>query len=458
MTEQAQKFKNTVQQVVSNEDIKTAINEHTNTYEQAVGRAKGQYERLDLAKQRAAKIRRYALDDLEKYLKDFESNFQKNGGEIIWAVNAQEAIKAVSDIVDKHSIKRVVKSKSMVSQEIDLLTHLHKMGVDTVDTEMEDYLMHLAGLKPSHFTSSAYEHKAAEFAKILSEKYDFKADASEEEIAAFVKGKLRPKFFQADMGISTADFLIANQGAISISENEGNAVFGASFPRVHLAISSIDKVIPDVNDLDLLWSLKSTFSHGQDVQTYNHIISGPRKPKEQDGPDKMYLILIDNGRSKVLNTEFQREALSCISCGACSNICPVVQTIGDSSYQTSYTGPIGSVLAPLMLGQEAYDHLNYACTLCGLCTDECPVEIPIHELLLYNRKDAVSSDVSNADMAAFMHTYKRMTKSRWMLDLPGAGIKKLMLNMKIKRNWGPQRQVPKPAKKSFNKQWKEAHK
>ena len=455
MTENHRKFYNASLKVGFDQDHRDKIEHQISQYNAAVKIGKQQYERLDLAKQRAAKIKRNVLDELEKNLKEFEGNFLKNGGEIIWAENTEEAIDAVVELVNKHSIKRVVKSKSMVSEEVGLNTHLQKMGVDTLESDLGEYIVQLSGEKPYHIVTPAMHKSLADVQRLFNEKFELAEDSSPEQITDFVQKKLRKHFFKADMGITGANFLIANQGAIALTENEGNQVLGTSLPKIHLAITGIEKLIPDITDLDLFWSLLATHGTGQNITSYNTVVKGPARKGESDGPEKMYLILIDNGRTKVLNTQKQREALACIKCGACLNACPVYKTIGGHAYGSTYSGPIGAVLTPLMKGLEAYDHLSHACTSCGKCAEVCPVEIPIDELLLYNRRLAVEENVGNVDMAALIKSYKRAMKSRKLLELPNATFKRLYLNNKLKRNWGPRREMFRPAKKSFHRMWKE---
>ncbi len=455
MTENHRKFYDASAKVGFDTEHRSKIQHQIAQYDRAVEQGKLQYERLDLAKKRAAKIKRSVLNELEKYIKEFEGNFQKNGGEIIWAENAEEAIKAVADLINKHGIKRVVKSKSMVAEEVELSTHLQKMGVDTLETDLGEYIVQLAGEKPYHIVTPAMHKSLADVQKLFQDKFQLPEDSSAEEITAYVQKKLRKHFFKADMGITGANFLVANQGAVALTENEGNGVLGTSLPKIHLAITGIEKLIPDISDLDLFWSLLSTYGTGQKVTSYNTVISGPARNGEPDGPEKMYLILIDNGRTKVLNTKFQRDALACIKCGACLNACPVYKTVGGYTYGSTYSGPIGAVLTPLMKGFEEYDHLSHACTSCGKCSEVCPVEIPLDELLLHNRREAVSKGVGNAEMAALIKSYKRAMKNRKWLELPNATFKRLYFNSKLKKQWGPRREMFKPAKKSFHKLYKE---
>lgn len=458
MTESHQKFVISTQELAFDLDRRKRMSQKQESFLEALSQSKLQFERLELARQRAAKTKKNILDDLEKYLKDFEGNFQKNGGEIIWASSAKEAIKEIANLVQKHGIKKAVKSKSSVAQEIDLSLHLQKMGVLTTETNVGDFFLDKEGEKPYHMVESSMHKSLEEKAKAFSNSDILSKEDPSQEMADEIRKKLSQTFYEADLGITGADFLIVNQGAIAISESEGSSVLSASVPKIHLAIAGIESLIPDINDLELFWSLLSTYSVGQRTASQNIIVKGPRHHQEHDGPDKMYLLLIDNGRSNVLNTEHQREALSCIKCGTCSNVCPVFQTIGGQVFDTPYSGPIASVIMPLMKGMAEYDHLSHACTLCGKCSQECPVDIPIDQLILYNRRDAVLANQSNPYLVKLIKSYKRATKSRWMMEVMGTGIKQIVLNSKVKSQWGVKREMPKLANKSFQKQWKELNK
>ena len=268
---------------------------------------------------------------------------------------------------------------------------------------------------------------------------------------------LRDKFIKADIGITGANFLVADVGGIALTENEGNGVLTMSMPKIHIAITGYEKIIPSIKDLDLFWSLLSTYGTGQKITVYNSLITGPRKPNEKNGPDEMYLILIDNGRSKVLEKDPQKEAMACIRCGACLNVCPIYKNIGGHTYETVYSGPIGSVISPFMKGLEEYNHLSFACTLCGKCTWECPVKIPLHKLLLYNRRDAVAAGYTEKSFSYIMKAYKLVMNHRWIIESLPPSVKNYGIQSTFKNLWGPRRELP-VFEKSFYSRWKEQEK
>jgi L-lactate dehydrogenase complex protein LldF len=422
-------------------------------YDTAVAKGKQQYSDLQLAKDRAARIKRMVVNDLQTYLMEFESNFQKNGGQLIWAKTATDAIREILDIAKKHQVKKVVKSKSMVTEEIELNKHLQAFGVESVETDLGEYIVQIAGERPYHIVTPAMHKSKEDIARLYHEKFDTPEDYTPEQLTDYTRSLLREKFMKADMGITGGNFLIADIGGVAITENEGNAALSMSMPKVHVAIVGLEKMIPSFRDLDLFWSLLSTYGTGQKATVYNTIITGPRRDDETDGPEHFYLILLDNGRSNLLEQEHQKEALSCIRCGACLNVCPVYKNIGGHTYDAVYSGPIGSVIMPHLGGFKNYHHLSFASTLCGRCTEECPVQIPIHELLLYNRRDAVKKGFTDKNFDRIMKAYKMAMKKRWIIETLKPGMKNMGMKLAFKKSWGPRRKLPE-FKESFNSRWK----
>jgi L-lactate dehydrogenase complex protein LldF len=426
-------------------------------YDAAVVKGKAQYSDLELAKARAARIKRNVVNNLETYLSEFESNFIANGGKIIWADTSEDAIRAVIEIARKYDVRKVVKSKSMVSEELDLNHHLQAAGIEALETDLGEYIVQLDGDKPYHIVTPAMHKSKEDVAALFNKKFNLKIDSTPEEITYFVRKLLREKYLNADMGITGANFLIADIGGIALTENEGNGVLTMSAPKVHVAITGFEKILPSIKDLDLFWSLLATHGTGQKITVYNSIVTGPRKPDETDGPNEMYLILLNNGRSNMLAADPQKEVMACIRCGACLNVCPVYKNIGGHTYKAVYSGPIGSVLTPFMRGFEEFNHLSYACTLCGKCTWECPVNIPLHKLLLYNRRDAVAQGFSEKSFRTVMKAYKIAMKKRWLIELIPVSVKNFGMNLTFSKAWGPRRDLP-VFKESFNSLWKKQEK
>ena len=456
MSQQKETFLKESADIAFDSNYRKIIDFNMSRYEKSFKNGKKQYLNLDIAKERAARIKHNVTNELEHYLKEFEMNYTKNGGQLIWAEDANSVLETIGKITKLHDVKNVIKSKSTVSEEIGLNEHLKSIGVEALETDMGAFIMQAAKEKPFHIVSSAINKSKEDVSDIFHNKFDTPKDLNPAEITLFTRKKFRKNFVHADMGITGADFLIADTGSIAISENEGNAAISVSAPKIHIAIVGLEKVIPSIKDLDLFWSLLSTHSTGQNISVYNTIIGGPKKPKEDDGPEHQYVILLDNGRTNLLDTEHQQIALSCIKCGACLNACPVYKTIGGNTYGSVYGGPIGAVINPHMLGMEEYNHLSFASTLCGKCNEVCPVNIPLTDLLLYNRRDAVAQGKSSGGTTFLIKAYKLSMKKRWILETFSPGIKNLSAGIIFRNNWGKKRELPK-FKSSFAKRWKTEH-
>ncbi len=434
------------------------INFNIGKYNAAFKKGLLQYNNLDLAKSRAANIKNKVVNSLDTYLIDFEQNFTNNGGKVIWAVDAEEARNEILNIIKKHRAKKVVKMKSMTTEEIELNAFLEKQGIESVETDLGEYIVQLANEKPYHIVTPAMHKSKEDIALLFNEKMGWDEGLSPEEITAKVRLKLRDKFYNADIGITGANFLIADTGSIALTENEGNGVLTMAMPPVHIAIAGIEKIIPSITDLDLFWPLLSSHGTGQRMTVYNSIISGPRKGKEWDGPKENYVIILNNKRSDLLAQKEQRMALSCIRCGACLNACPVYKNIGGHTYETTYSGPIGSVISPWMLGMKDYKHLSFASTLCGACTEVCPVKIPLHDMLLLNRRDAVAQKhTTSMERLMVKGSSKFLMKRKWM-DFFSGKTKGFFISLIIKKLWGNNRKFPPLADQSFHEQWKEKNK
>ncbi len=455
MSEAAQNFIKASKIKAFDKDHRATLNKNIGKYNQAVDRGMQQYADLETAKNRAANIKRKAINDLDKYLIEFEQNFTSNGGKVIWAVNAAEANKEIVKILKEKKAKTVVKSKSMTTEELDLNAVLEKSGVEAIETDLGEFIVQLGGEKPYHIVTPAMHKSKEEIAKLFHDKFDWELNLTPEEMTNKVRIKLREKFFNADAGITGANFLIADTGSIALTENEGNGILSMAFPKVHIIVAGIEKIIPSINDLNTLWPLLATHGTGQHITVYNSIITGAKRDKEPDGPKETYVILLNNKRTEVLKQNHQNLALTCIRCGACLNACPVYKNIGGHTYQTTYTGPIGSVISPWLLGMGDYKHLSFASTLCGACTDVCPVKIPLQELLLENRKAAVEQDFTTASERFVVKTATNFMLKRKKMDLFSTGFKNFFISMFMGSAWGTKRNLPKIANKSFNQLWME---
>lgn len=434
------------------------IHNNIDKYNNAFEHAKDKFFDLENSKKKANIIKWKAIEHVDRYLLDFESNFTKRGGKVIWANDAKEALDEIEKIIEEHEAKLVVKSKSMATEEIGLNKFLEKQGVEAIETDLGEFIIQLLGQKPYHIVTPAMHLSLADIAQLFHDKYEMPLDATAEQLTHKARELLREKYTQADIGITGANFLIADTGSIAITENEGNARLTTTFPKVHIAVAGIEKVIPNLQDVDLFWPLLASHGTGQNLTVYNSILSGPRQSRENDGPEEMYVILLDNGRSNLLAEKEQRQGLYCIRCGSCLNVCPVYQNIGGHTYNTTYQGPIGSLIAPHLQGVKNFKHLSQASTLCGKCTEVCPVGIDIHNMLLLNRRDAVETNQVASTEKSTWKKFTYVVKRRKLMDFFGGKFKNFFLRYFFKKAWGTHRDLPQMADKSFSKQWKEQEK
>ena len=424
-------------------------------YDAAVEKGKKQYINLELAKQRAANIKFKTIENIDNYLIEFEQNFEKNGGKVIWANDATDAVNEISKILSSREIKVIVKSKSMITEELELNPALEKIGISSVETDLGEYIVQVAGEKPYHIVTPAMHKSKEDVVELFNKEFDISLESTPEDVTKFVRDKLREDFVKAGAGITGANFLVADTGSVGLTENEGNGLMSISFPKVHIVIAGIERIIPSMIDLDLFWPLLATHGTGQNMTVYNSLISGPAKSGELDGPEQMFVILLNNGRTNLLKLPEQRRALSCIKCGACLNVCPVYRNIGGYTYNTVYSGPIGAVIMPHLKDLKDYKHLSFASSLCGACTEICPVNINLHELLLKNRRDAVKAGHATRMEKIAQYGAKKAMQKRWMMDFGNGSFKNMMMKSFVKKAWGTHRELPKMAQKSFRELWLE---
>ena len=457
MTEQQKVF-------LAKSDIKTHDLEHKrkiafniDKYNDSVVKGKHQFLNLDLARKKAKNIKWKTIEHLDQYLEQFEKNFTSRGGKVIWAETADDALQAILQICREKNTKQVVKAKSMVTEEIHLNSFLEKNGIESVETDLGEYIQQLDGEPPYHIVTPAMHKSKEDVARVFHEKLGTEPNLSPDEVTQIAREKLRKKYTSAEVGVTGGNFLLADVGAVCVTENEGNARLSTSFPKTHIAIVGIEKMLPSINDLHLFWPLLATYGTGQKVTVYNSIFSGPRKENETDGPDEMYVILLDNGRTKLLRKEV-RESMYCIRCGSCLNACPVYKNIGGHAYGATYSGPIGSVITPHLLGMAEHKHMSYASSLCGNCTEVCPLKINIHEMLLENRGIAVSQNLNGITENAGWKAWKMAMMNRSLMNAGGPGIKGKIVNRIFKDSWAKHRSNIQFADKSFNAMWGERKK
>lgn len=423
-------------------------------YNETVIKGKQQFSDLDNARKKAKNIKWRAIEHLDKYLIEFEQNFTRNGGKVIWAQDAAEANQAVLEICKAHEAVQVVKSKSMVTEEIHLNDFLEKHQIESVETDLGEYIQQLDGEAPYHIVTPAMHKSKEDCARVFHEKLGTEPNLSPSEITLIARQKLREKYTSAGIGVTGGNFLIADIGAVCVTENEGNGRLTTAFPKVHIAIVGIEKMLPSVQDLNLFWPLLSTYGTGQNVTVYNSIFTGARNANENDGPKEMYVILLDNGRTNLLADPNVRESMYCIRCGSCLNACPVYKNIGGHTYGSTYSGPIGSVITPHMKDFNEFNHLSYASTLCGNCTEVCPLKINLHNMLHYNRTLKVKKYDTDFSENTAWKLWKLAMTHRSMVDMAGASMKTKVVNSLFKDSWGKRRDGL-VFHKSFKQLWKE---
>jgi L-lactate dehydrogenase complex protein LldF len=454
MTETASTF--IARSTVKAEDMdhRRKINFNIGRYNAVVPQGKQQFSELNLARERAKNIKWRALETLDKQLEEFEAIFTKRGGKVIWAEDAGSALQEILAICRERNCRTIVKSKSMVTEELRLNHFLEEQGIASVETDLGEYIQQLDGEPPYHIVTPAMHKSKEDVAKLFYEKLHTKPGLTPEQLTLVAREKLREKYVQAEIGITGANFIISDTGGIAVTENEGNARLSCAFPKTHIVIVGIEKVIPTLTDLALFWPLLSTYGTGQRVTVYNTIVTGPRQAGEMDGPEEMIVILLDNGRTNILAGEKTRESLYCIRCGACLNACPIYKNIGGHSYGTTYSGPIGSVITPHLKDMEQWKHLSYASSLCGNCTEVCAVKINLHELLLENRYEAVEEGYASWSEKLAWKAWKKASLNRGWMNMGNQKMKNWVVNRAFKA-WTAHRDKLDFSPKTFNERWKD---
>jgi L-lactate dehydrogenase complex protein LldF len=430
------------------------INFNIGRYNAVVPQGKMQFDNVSLARERAKNVKWRAIETLDQQLEQFEKIFTSRGGKVLWAENSAQAIEEIVKICKEKNCRTLVKSKSMVTEEIHLNAAMEKHGIDSIETDLGEYIQQLDGEAPYHIVTPAMHKSKEDVAKLFAEKLGTDPKLTPEQLTLVARNILREKYTEAEVGVTGANFILSDIGGVAVTENEGNARLSCAFPKTHIVVVGIEKMLPSVNDLALFWPLLSTFGTGQKITVYNTIISGPRQPGETDGPDEMYVILLDNGRTNILDNPKQRESLYCIRCGACLNACPVYKNIGGHAYGATYSGPIGSVITPHLQGMEDYKHLSFASSLCGNCTEVCAVKINLHELLLDNRAQSVEEGRTTFTERMAWKVWKMASLRRGMMNMGNGSLKNKVVNG-IFKDWKKHRGDLDFSPKTFNEMWKE---
>ena len=340
-----------------------------------------------------AQIRNHTLNHLDYYLTQLSDNVQKRGGKVFFAETKEEANAYILKVIKERNGQKIAKSKSMMTEELGLNRVLEKESLEVVETDLGEWILQLDEDPPSHLVAPALHKNKTQIKDTFDLKRDYTGSDSPAELTAFAREQLRKEFLSADIGITGCNFAVAESGSTTLVTNEGNARLVSSLPDTQITVMGMERIVPTWEELDVLVTLLTRSAVGQKISTYLTANTGVRLEDEVDGPEEFHLVIVDNGRSKILGTEFQ-EALNCIRCGACSNVCPVYRHIGGHAYNSVYSGPIGAVLSPLLDGYENHQELPHASTLCGACTEACPVKIPLHEQLVMHRQKMVELGIN----------------------------------------------------------------
>jgi L-lactate dehydrogenase complex protein LldF len=461
-----QTFKDNAKRALHDEMLQTAMRRATGQFVSRRKAAVAALASFEDLRDYCAAVKAHTLEHLDVYLDELVTSVERLGGEVHFAADAAEANAVVTRLAREAGVRMAVKSKSMLSEEIGLNEALERAGVSPIETDLGEYILQLEHGWPSHIIAPVVHKTKEQIDRLFHERLGTALGSDVATLTAAARRVLRDRFLEADMGISGANFAVAETGTIVLVENEGNIRLTTSLPRVHLAMMGLEKVLPRLRDLPAFLALLPRSATGQKASSYVSLITGPRRQGERDGPEAFHLLIVDNGRSAVLADPKLRDALRCIRCGACLNSCPVYQQIGGHAYGWVYPGPIGAVLDPGLLGLEATRQLPQASSLCGACGEVCPVKIPLPELLIEHRRRSAEAGLSpraeGAAVGAFAFVAQR--PHLWALGAAGARLGSGLFErdghmtapaLPVLKEWLAERDLPAPAKKSFRQLWRE---
>lgn len=460
-------FHDRVDDALHDRILHTALDRATGRFQSLRLTALSSLDNADAVRDRARLIRAHTLSRLDVYLEQFTANVESVGGHVHFAANATALNAIIGEIATAHACKSVVKGKSMISEETELNHALEAQGIRVLETDLGEYIVQLAGETPSHILVPAVHKTKEQIGELFHQKLDIPYTDDPAKMTAAARATLRHEFLNADMGISGVNFGVAGTGTICLVENEGNGRLTTTAPRVHVALMGIERIVPKLDDLSVMLQVLARSATGQKITVYTNLITGPRRNGEGDGPDELHIVLLDNGRSRVLGTEVA-EILYCIRCGACLNACPVYREIGGHAYGSVYPGPIGAVLTPALGGIAPWSDLPQASSLCGACREVCPVRIDIPRMLLVERDEATRAGKMpwwlRFGLHVFSFTITRPALYRFATMFAGWGSRLIAWRSQgwINRlpppldGWTRSRDFPAFAKKSFRQQYRES--
>ena len=462
MASPASQFNADATRLVADLEHRQLIRQALAGYEKTRGTQAIRYQSWESARDRAAAVKAEAIRNLDRYLVQFEQNLVARGAKVFWANDGFEARNYVLDLARTRQAKTIVKSKTMVSEEIHLNEALEKAGFKVVESDLGEFIVQLRHEPPYHIVFPAMHLTRGQISDLFHEKLGAEPTSDPEQLTMTARRTLRQDYCRADIGITGANFAVAETGMISITENEGNARLTLGLPKTHVVLLGIEKIVPKLADLSLFLPMLATAGTGQQMTGYNSLVGGPRGPGEIDGPEEMHVVLLDNGRTRLLADPEQRDALRCIRCGACLNVCPIFRNVGGHTYGTTYQGPIGSVITPHLRGLQSWQHLSQASSLCGACTETCPVKIDLHHHLLQNRRNAVAAKRSVSQRLAF-RAFAFVVNRSALFRMTSGILKALQPLQRIFNStpadpawpWTKSREVPVFARSSFRDLWRQ---
>jgi len=421
----------------------------------------------DELQDRGRAIKAHTIANLDIYLRMAEENVRKAGGKVFFARDSDEATRYVTELAKAKSVKTVVKSKSMVSEEMGLNERLEEAGIESVETDLGEYIIQLAGEAPFHIIAPAIHKSREDVSELFEKKLNAPHYTGINDLAQEARRQLREKFIAADMGITGANFIVAETGTLVLVTNEGNGRMCTSMPRIHVAITGMEKVVPSIEDMGIMLRLLIRSATGQRISSYVTAVTGPRRADDEDGPEEFHLVIVDNGRSRLLADPDLREALYCLRCGACLNACPVYRKVGGHSYGWVYPGPIGAIVSPMLTNLSDANDLPYASSLCGACKEACPVKINLPRMLLYLRHQLAEGDkypqhrTSTTKERLAMKAWRITSSSPLAMGIAGR-VGRVFQPLAVKASgakspiaaWTRHRTLPRLAARPFRKRWK----